>query len=385
MKLFHLADLHIGKKVNGYSMIDDQRFVLDQVIARIRAEQPDALILAGDIYDRRNPPVEAVALFDAFVSQVVLELDVPVLAIGGNHDSGERLGFANAIQAKAGLHLAGAFSWPLPKVRLTDADGPVDVYLMAYADLAVLHQLVPETEGMDYAQAMDHVLSQTALDPAARNVLVAHGVVTGDEALATCDSERTLSIGGTEFWQSASLSAFDYVALGHLHQAQRAGSDRIRYAGSLLQYSFSEENQQKVMLSVQLSADGALQIEALPLNPLRRLVTVRGMLENLLTVPPELSAHRDDYLRVVLEDAGSLLEPMQRLKSSYPHIMLLERASELSTLTDQALPQAQQIGKKRTPLEMFTAFYEQVTDVPADDELCALMQEIFEEVQKETL
>ena len=131
MKLFHLADLHIGKKVNGYSMIDDQRFVLDQVIARIRAERPDALILAGDIYDRRNPPVEAVALFDAFVSQVVLELDVPVLAIGGNHDGGERLGFANAIQAKAGLHLAGAFSWPLPKVRLTDADGPVDVYLMA--------------------------------------------------------------------------------------------------------------------------------------------------------------------------------------------------------------------------------------------------------------
>lgn len=385
MKLFHLADLHIGKKVNGYSMIDDQRFVLDQVIARIRAEQPDALILAGDIYDRRNPPVEAVALFDAFVSQVVLELDVPVLAIGGNHDGGERLGFANGIQAKAGLHLAGAFSWPLPKVRLTDADGPVDVYLMAYADLAVLHQLVPETEGMDYAQAMDHVLSQTPLDPAARNVLVAHGVVTGDEALATCDSERTLSIGGTEFWQSASLAAFDYVALGHLHQAQRAGSERIRYAGSLLQYSFSEENQQKVMLSVQLSADGALQIEALPLNPLRRLVTVRGMLENLLTVPPELSAHRDDYLRVVLEDAGSLLEPMQRLKSCYPHIMLLERASELSTLTDQALPQAQQIGKKRTPLEMFTAFYEQVTDAPADDELCALMQEIFEEVQKETL
>ena len=325
------------------------------------------------------------ALFDAFVSQVVLELDVPVLAIGGNHDGGERLGFANAIQAKAGLHLAGAFSWPLPKVRLTDADGPVDVYLMAYADLAVLHQLVPETEGMDYSQAMDHVLSRTALDPAARNVLVAHGVVTGDEALATCDSERTLSIGGTEFWQSASLAAFDYVALGHLHQAQRAGSDRIRYAGSLLQYSFSEENQQKVMLSVQLSADGALQIETLPLNPLRRLVTVRGMLENLLTVPPELSAHRDDYLRVVLEDAGSLLEPMQRLKSCYPYIMLLERASELSTLTDQALPQAQQIGKKRTPLEMFTAFYEQVTDAPADDELCALMQEIFEEVQKETL
>lgn len=384
MKLFHLADLHIGKKVNGYSMIDDQRFLLEQVIARIRAERPDALILAGDIYDRRNPPVEAVSLFDAFVSQVVLDLAVPVLAIGGNHDGGERLGFANAIQARAGLHLAGAFSWPLPKVRLEDADGPVDVYLMAYADLAVLHQLVPETADMDYAQAMDHILSQTPLDPAARHVLVAHGVVTGDAPLETCDSERTLSVGGTEFWQSASLSAFDYVALGHLHHAQRAGSDHIRYAGSLMQYSFSEEDQEKVMLEVTLSGN-SLQVAALPLQPLRRLVTLRGRLEDLLRLPAEVAPYRDDYLRIVLEDKGSLLEPMQRLKNCYPHVMLLERAALFQTRLDQALPQAQPGGSKRTPLEMFSAFYEQVTDTPPEDALCALMQEIFEEVQKETL
>lgn len=382
MKFFHLADLHIGKKVNGYSMIDDQRVLLNQIVAHLAAEKPDALILAGDIYDRRNPPVEAVALFDDFVSRVVLEQQVPILAIGGNHDGGERLGFANAIQAKAGLHLVGSFTWPLPKVRLYDADGPVDVTLMAYADLAVLHALVPETAELDFPQAMDWVLRHTDLDPAARQVLVAHGVVTGDAPLETCDSERELSIGGTEYWQSASLAGFDYVALGHLHQAQRAGSARIRYAGSLMQYSFSEENQQKVMLSVTLDKDGALDVQPLPLVGPRRLVTVKGLLDELLSVPERVRVHQNDYLRVVLEDTGSLLEPMQRLKQCYPNIMLMERQALPEVVLDQPLPQAAE-GTKRSPLDMFAAFYEQVMEEAPGEELCAVMKSVFDEVQKE--
>lgn len=382
MKFFHLADLHIGKKVNGYSMIDDQRVLLNQIVAHLAADKPDALILAGDIYDRRNPPVEAVALFDDFVSRVVLEQQVPILAIGGNHDGGERLGFANAIQAKAGLHLVGSFTWPLPKVRLHDADGPVDVTLMAYADLAVLHALVPETAELDFPQAMDWVLRHTDLDPAARQVLVAHGVVTGDAPLETCDSERELSIGGTEYWQSASLAGFDYVALGHLHQAQRAGSERIRYAGSLMQYSFSEENQQKVMLSVTLDKDGALDVQPLPLVGPRRLVTVKGLLDELLSVPERVRVHQNDYLRVVLEDTGSLLEPMQRLKQCYPNIMLMERQALPEVVLDQPLPQAAE-GTKRSPLDMFAAFYEQVMEEAPGEELCAVMKSVFDEVQKE--
>lgn len=382
MKFFHLADLHIGKKVNGYSMIDDQRVLLDQIVAHLAADKPDALILAGDIYDRRNPPVEAVALFDDFVSRVVLEQQVPILAIGGNHDGGERLGFANAIQAKAGLHLVGSFTWPLPKVRLYDADGPVDVTLMAYADLAVLHALVPETAELDFPQAMDWVLRHTDLDPAARQVLVAHGVVTGDAPLETCDSERELSIGGTEYWQSASLAGFDYVALGHLHQAQRAGSERIRYAGSLMQYSFSEENQQKVMLSVTLDKDGALDVQPLPLVGPRRLVTVKGLLDELLSVPERVRVYQNDYLRVVLEDTGSLLEPMQRLKQCYPNIMLMERQALPEVVLDQPLPQAAE-GTKRSPLDMFAAFYEQVMEDAPGEELCAVMKSVFDEVQKE--
>ena len=383
MRFYHLADLHIGKKVNGYSMIDDQKALLAQVTAQIKEEKPAALILAGDIYDRRNPPVEAISLFDSFVSEVVLTLGVPILAIGGNHDGGERLGFANAIQAKAGLFLAGNFTWPLPKVRLEDADGPVDIYLMAYADLAVLHALVPETEKMDYPEAMDYILSHTPLDPQARHVLVAHGVVTGDEALATCDSERSLSIGGTEFWQSEALSDFDYVALGHLHQAQRAGSDHIRYAGSLMQYSFSEEGQQKVMLDVDLDAAGAVVVGALPLTPLHQLVTIQGTLDALLDVPEAVRPHQADYLRVVLEDEGTLLEPMQRLKQCYPNIMVMERRSGMTAEAGAALPSSATATVKRSPLEMFTAFYEQMTDDAPTEEMCDVMAQIFAELGKE--
>lgn len=383
MRFFHLADLHIGKKVNGYSMVDDQRVILKQVTRLIAQEKPNALILAGDIYDRRNPPIEAVSLFDEFVSEVVLDLKVPILAIGGNHDGGERLGFANAIQAKVGLHLVGNFTWPIPKVRFEDEKGPVDVYLMAYADLAVLHTVVPETEGLSYVQAMDWILNHTEVDEKARNVLVAHGVVTGDDELVTSDSERVLSIGGTEYWKSASLSKFDYVALGHLHQHQRAGSETIRYAGSLMQYSFSEEKHQKVMLDVVLSEKQMVQYTPIPLDAPHKLVTIKGHLEELLKVPVAVKPHQEDYVRVILEDSGSLIEPMQRLKSCYPNIMLLERQAALVANTDSVAP----IAKKSalSPLALFETFYEQVTEQVPEKEMSTVMQEIFEEVQKEEL
>lgn len=383
MRFFHLADLHIGKKVNGYSMVDDQRVVLQQVVELVKKERPDAVILAGDIYDRRNPPIEAVALFDAFVSQVVLECDIPILAIGGNHDGGERLGFANAIQAKVGLHLVGTFSWPIPKVRFEDEYGPVDVYLMAYADLAVFHTIVPETLGLNYCEAMDWILSHTQTDRNARNVLVAHGVVTGDEELTTSDSERVLSIGGTEYWQSASLSQFDYVALGHLHQQQRAGSEHIRYAGSMMQYSFSEEKHQKVMLDVCIGRGGKVTYEPVALKSPKKLVTIRGHLEDLLALPENIIPYQQDYLRVILEDEGSLIEPMQRLKSCYPNIMMLERdIPSVGSGTEGAVKARKEII---SPMNLFDAFYLQMTEQDADTDMRDVMSEIFEEVKKEEL
>lgn len=385
MRFFHLADLHIGKKVNGYSMIDDQKIILENIVECIEKEKPEAVVLAGDIYDRRNPPIEAVSLFDRFVSKVILDLHVPIVAIGGNHDGGERLGFANAIQAEAGLHLIGNFLWPIPVVRLMDHEGPVDFYLMSYADLPILHTVVPETMSMDYADAMDWILSHTELDKNARNILVAHGVVIGEEGVETCDSERVLSIGGSESWSSDSLKAFDYVALGHLHQAQRSGSDAIRYAGSLMQYSFSEEKHEKVMLDVSIDGNGDVVVSTIPLKAPRKLVTVQGYLENLLRVPPEIEPHKNDYLRVILEDEGALIEPMQRLKSCYPNIMLLERVNLTHLQNEFFKLDAAQDNKNMSPMELFRSFYQLMMESQPDEEMCAIMREVFEQVQKEKI
>ena len=383
MRIFHLADLHIGKKVNGYSMVDDQRVLLEQVADLVHTHKPDALILAGDIYDRRNPPIEAISLFDAFTSKIVLDEGVPILAIGGNHDGGERLGFSNAIQAKAGLHLVGSFHWPLPKVRMYDADGTVDFYLMAYADLAVLHQMVPETVELDYPKTMDYLMQHTTLDASARNVLLAHGVVTGSEPAQTCDSERVLSIGGTEYWQSEALAHFDYVALGHLHGAQRAGGDHIRYAGSLMQYSFSEENQKKVMLDIELDGQGLAQFNSISLEAPRKLVTLKGNLDQLLSLPEEARAIQEDYLRIVLEDEGALIEPMQRLKNVYPNIMLLERTA--CPLQKRPLSTTVTLSEKRSPIDLFQSFYTAVMEQEPEPAMVKIMTDTFEQLQKEEL
>lgn len=379
MKLFHLADCHIGKKVNGRDMLEDQAYALKQVLAAIDREKPDALILAGDLYDRRNPNVEAVDLFDRFLSDVVLKRGVSVLAIGGNHDSGERLNFGSGLLARAGLYLAGALTLPIPTVRLFDETGPVDFYLFPYADLAMIHHLAPETEGMDYAAAIAYLLDKITLAPEARHVLIAHGVVGAPEdGLLLSDSERELSIGGTEYWSHALLHLFDYVALGHLHRAQRAGSDHIRYAGSLCKYSFSEENHDKIIQMITLDADGLADLTAIPLLPLHDMHTVQGLFESILQEAPN-APWRDDYLRVILEDVGLIHEPMARLRAYCPNILSLERQS--MGIRSYAPKRGGQPQRQRTPYEQIGDFLASV--MPAEEDRYASMLDIVRDLLKE--
>lgn len=381
MRFFHLADLHIGKIVNGYSMIEDQLVVLQQVITLIKEHHPDAVILAGDVYDRRNPPVEAVRIFSDFISEVVLSEGVPVLAIGGNHDSGERLNFGAELLSQAGFYLAGSFSWPVPKVRLFDADGPVDIYLLAYADLALIREMCPETQGMDYSEAMSWVITHISLD-APRNILVAHGMVAGDLPPETSDSERTLSVGGTDSWPVQLTSSFSYTALGHLHRAQKVTFEKVQYAGSLLAYSFSEEGQQKVVLEVDMSSDGSIGINRLPLNASHPLRTVRGELNNILENAP-LSDYREDYLQVILTDKGELIEPMQRLKQAFPRIMLLKRDLQNTdeTMSEKNLP----LSENKDPMGLFCDFYKLVTGEEADNKRQQVMQQVLERLERRNL
>ncbi len=377
MRFFHLADLHIGKKVNQRSMLDEQRHVLKQVLQYVDTEQPQAVILAGDIYDRRNPSPEAVDLLDWFLTELVMVRRVAVLAIGGNHDSGERLDFATGILARAGLYMAGSLSLPLQQIALSDAWGPVQVTLLPYADLALLRHHLPElAPDATYQEAMNQLLATLSPDPAVRQVLVAHGVVLapGDEPQFS-DSERLLSIGGTEFWTADILKNFHYVALGHLHRPQRAGSERIRYAGSLLAYSFSEENQDKIIQVVDLDSEGEVTLYAIPLLPLHRMRTVTGALQELLAKGDEVS-WKEDYLRVVLTDRGELLEPMQRLRSVFPNIMLMEREAQKSSYASAIEHLHEAVQAHRDPLELLHVFYETVTGETPDAGMHALMADV---------
>lgn len=389
MRMFHMADLHIGKKLNQAGLQDDQRHMLQQVVQLIETHQPDVLLLAGDVYDRRNPSVEAIELLDAFLSQVVLECKVPVIAISGNHDSGERLGFASSILTKAGLHIAGRMELPVPQTVLYDQWGPVVFHQLSYGDLATIKYLLQTEETMDYQTAMQTVLDTMHLsrENHTRHVLLAHGVVAAVnhdseqadmDALERSDSERELTIGGTEFWTSDMLDGFDYVALGHLHSCQRSGSERIRYAGSPLKYSFSEEHHKKGILQIDMDGDGALTITQLPLVPLHDLRTIRGNLHDLLQPDVVQAADHMDYIRAILTDYGELLEPMARLREQYPNVLLMEREHQM-----QAGPmdgyQLAEVGNAQ-PEQLFERFYRQVTGGEMTAAELEIMQQCFRDV-----
>lgn len=384
MRIFHMADLHIGKKLNQVSLLPDQQHLLQQVVALIQQQRPDVLLLAGDIYDRRSPAVEAVQLLDSFLSEVVLRCHVPVIAISGNHDSGERLGFAQGLLSQAGFYIAGRCTLPLPQVTLLDQWGPVVFHQLPYADLATLKYILQTEEAINYEEAMERLLQTLELERTGgtRHVLLAHGVVAGNdgENLERCDSERELSIGGTEFWSSSLLSGFSYVALGHLHSCQRSGSERICYAGSPFKYSFSEERQQKGLLQIDLDGAGDIEVKQLPLTPLHDLRTIRGNLQDLLQDDIVQAANAVDYIRAILTDYGELLEPMAQLKEKYPNTLTLEREHQLLS---EPLENYEKIDLQRqTPEQLFGNFYRQITGADITEEELSVLRAAFQTLRE---
>lgn len=378
MRFYHMADLHIGKKVNGFSMLEDQAYALEGVLQAMDRDHPQALILAGDLYDRRNPSPEAMALLDDFLSKVIIERKTPVLAIGGNHDSGDRLDFAQGLLARAGYHMAGSLHLPVSQVRLQDPWGPVDVTLLPFADKARLRHILGREEG-SYSDLMAGLLEEVALDPAARHILVAHGVVQAPD-LERSESERELFIGGTDLWTSPRLQEFDYIALGHLHKAQRAGRDSAWYAGSLCKYSFSEETHIKQVLSVDIGGEGEVEVQAVPIPQIRDMVTLTGTLADLEGTKPPFDRHREDYIRAVLTDPGPVLEPMARLRAVYPYIMTLERQALVRperASSPGPIPQAQ------SPLNLFQTFYQAMTGHDPSQEITRHMQALWTRREEE--
>lgn len=385
MKIIHTADWHIGKIVNEFSMIDDQKFILNNLIELIKAEKPDALVIAGDLYDRSIPPVEAVELIDEVFCKILLELKTPILVIAGNHDGAERLSFASKILINNGLYIAGVFDGEVKKVTLQDEFGPVDFYLLPYTDPRQVKHIFSEDDITNHDMAFKRVIQEIkrTMDSEARNILIAHGYVTklgGDEAV-TCESERPISIGGTDIVDYENFKCFNYTALGHLHGPQRVGADNIRYSGSLLKYSFSEANHKKGATIVELNAKGETSILHKEFIPQRDMRTIKGPINSLIDPLVYREGNTDDYIYAILTDEGELADPISKLRAVYPNIMGLER--ENKEQREQSRTAASSGYKSKSKVELFEEFFLSINGTPLNEEGRAVINEVAEQVSRE--
>ncbi|RUS48614.1 exonuclease SbcCD subunit D [Cohnella sp. AR92] len=382
MKLFHTADWHLGKLVQNVYMTEDQEHVLRQLLRDIETEKPDAVIVAGDLYDRAVPPTDAVQLLDRVLKTIVLDLKTPVLAVSGNHDSPSRLNFGSGIMRAAGLHIAGEFAPPFEPVTLSDEHGPVQFYLVPFADPATVRQALQEEDIGSYDDAMSAVIAKIkeTIKPGTRNVFVGHAFVTkgGEAEPNTSDSERPLAIGGAEHVSSAHFKDFNYTALGHLHQAHHVGDETIRYSGSPLKYSISEEKHRKGYLIVELDANGTATVEKRLLEPRRDMRTVEGYMAEI-----ERHERNEDYVYVKLLDELPVLSPMERVRAVYPNAMHVGQSSVLQHLNGQA-ELASGGGKAGMDmLSLFRSFYRDAKDAEASEETEQLFLQVLREIDRE--
>jgi len=324
MKFLHISDLHIGKSLGNISLLDEQRHIFSQIIACIQTEKPSAILIAGDIYDRAVPSVEAVRLFDDFLTELATE-NIATMIISGNHDSPERLNYASRLLANRKIHICGTFDGAPHKVVLQDEYGNVNFWLMPF--IKPLHARVFFKELQDpdsYEEAYAAALATAEIDRSARNVLIAHQFFSrADLNLERSESEIN-SVGGLDAINPALIKEFDYAALGHLHRSQSVGEKHIRYAGSPLKYSFSECRQDKSMILAELKEKGNLDIKKYPLQPLLDMREIKGELEDLISEEFASLANRNDYLRVILTDKNEILDPLGKIRSVYPNVLSLE-------------------------------------------------------------
>lgn len=377
MKFIHTADWHLGKLVQGVYMTQDQRYVLEQLLEAIQEERPDAVIIAGDLYDRAVPPTDAVDLLDHLLERIVINCKVPVLAISGNHDSPDRLDFATKMMEGQGLFLSGQLKRELKPVILSDSHGEVHFHLLPYADPAQVRFILGDEEIRTHDDAMKALTGRIIeqMDPAARHVCISHAFVTphGEKEDNTSDSERPLSMGGAEHVHASYFTPFHYTALGHLHQAHFVLQEKIRYAGSPLKYSISEQFHEKGYFVVEMDGAGQVSVVKKRLMPLRDMRRIEATIDQI-----ETHAINEDYVFVTLLDENPVLFPMEKVRSVYPNAMHVERKATWSGGMD-FVEQGTERSKK-DQVSLFASFYEEVKGAPLSEYKRRLFQEVFEEV-----
>ena len=376
MKLVHLSDLHLGKRVNEFSMLEDQKHILWEILRIIGQEKPEGVIIAGDVYDKAVPPAEAVALLDEFLVRLA-GMRTEVFIISGNHDSAERIAFGSRLIRESGVHLSPVFSGEIEPCTLTDEYGEVQIRMLPFIKPADVRHAFPEEEIADYTDAVRTVIRHMNPDPSVRNVLVAHQFVTG---AARSDSED-VSVGGMDNVDASVFEPFDYVALGHIHGPQRIGRETVRYCGTPLKYSFSERNHVKSVTVVTLGEKGRTEIRTVPLIPLHDMREIRGTYEELTLRKNWEGTATDDYLHVILTDENDVPDAMARLRVIYPNIMKVDydnqrtRTASLTGLAEET--------ERKSEMELFEEFYAGQNGQPLSGEQRSFAEALLEKLKEE--
>lgn len=376
MKIFHTADWHLGKMVQGVSMTKDQQFVLEQFIEEIRNEKPDVIIIAGDLYDRSVPPTDAIQLLNKTLKEILVDEKTPILAIAGNHDSATRLNFGSEFMKASGLHIVGHLEHSIDPVIMHDEYGEVHFYLVPFAEPSIVQALFDDQSITSHEAAMAKIIEQIqqSMDDTKRNIIIGHAFITKDGTPEpnTSDSERKLTIGGTECISSALFEPFCYTALGHLHQAHFVANEKIQYSGSPLKYSESEVTHNKGFLIVDLKEDGTVQIEKRKLTPVRDMRVVTGLLEDILQ-----HNVNEDYVFVKLQDEHYVKGAAELVRTVYPNALHIERTVVYEQLEQHATTMNR---VQMDDSELFELFYTEMTGKPLTDEIKEIYTDVLQQL-----
>ena len=376
MKLIHLSDLHLGKRLNDFSLGEDQEYILNQILGIVEAEAPDAVVIAGDVYDKAIPSVEAVGLFDEFLVRLA-KLNTQIFVISGNHDSPERIAFGNRLLDAAGLHLSPVYSGRVEPITLNDDFGPVHFYLLPFVKPLHVRRFYPDDPTDTYTQALSAAVEHMDIDERQRNILVTHQFVTG---AARSDSEE-LCVGGADNVDSAVFQVFDYVALGHIHSPQHCGSEKVRYCGTPLKYSFSEVKDQKSVAVAELKEKGNLTIRTVPLKPLRELVELRGTFAELTDKSfYEHTTWQTDYTHLTLTDEEDIPDAIGKLRLIYQGLMKLDYDNARTRSNGEITGAEAQ--RARSPLELFADFYALQNNRPMTQEQLVFVEELLSRMEE---
>lgn len=373
MKFFHLSDLHLGKRVNEFSMLAEQECILNTVLDCAKKEKVDAVLICGDVYDKPVPPVEAIRLFDNFISGLS-ESKIKVLVISGNHDSADRLSFASEILQGGGVYIASAYSGDAQKCTLCDGFGEVNFYMLPFVKPANVSRCFPEEGIDDYTSAVRSAILHMNVDEGARNVLLCHQFVTG----AVRSESEELSVGGSDNVDASVFSPFDYVALGHIHGPQSVDRPEVRYCGTPLKYSFSECAHKKSITLVEMGAKGRVDISLIPLTPPRDWSEIRGKYEDITKKSFLDGLNRDNYYKITLTDEEDVPEGVAKLRVFYPNLMALEY-DNARTRSENFELSAGDVQNK-TPSDLFSELYERQNGRPMTDEMKDIVKGLIEAI-----